>query len=111
MINFLKSLDDSELAVIWCYLNRWEYPPILEKFKPRNWDLMPTQIKYEIESYRLAIDYIKNRVSEKELLREWNKDRMKGIDFDIWWENKEPLSDLAKELLKEMYMLENSNLN
>jgi hypothetical protein len=109
MIEYLEKLDNKTLAEFWCYFNRWEYPRELDRFKPNNWDLLPTQIKYKIN--KPIINYIKNRVSEKELLREWNKERMVGIDFDIWWENKEPISDFAKTLLKEMYKLENSNLN
>jgi|GEM_PF-5013013 len=109
MIEHLKKLDNKKLAEFWCYFNIWEYPPELDNFKPNNWDLLPTQIKYKIN--KLIINYIKSRVSEKELLREWNKDRYRGIEFDIWWENKEPMSDLAHKLLKEMYKLENSNLN
>ena len=109
MIEYLKKLDNNKLAEFWCYFNVWKYPPELDNFKPNNWDLLPTQIKYKIN--KSIINYIKSRVPEKELLREWNKERLKGIEFDIWWENKEPLSDLAKKLLKEMYKLENSNLN
>jgi len=109
MIEYLEKLDNKTLAEFWCYFNKWEYPPELGSFKPDNWDLLPIQTKHKIN--KPIINYINSRVSEKELLREWNKDRMKGIDFDVWWENRSPISDLDKVILKEIYKLTNSNLN
>lgn len=98
MIEYLEKLDNKTLAEFWCYFNKWEYPPELDSFKPYNWDLLPIQIKYEINEP--IVSYINSRVSLKELLREWNKDRLKGDDFDVWWENRKPKSDLDKTILK-----------
>lgn len=109
MIEYLEKLDNKKLAEFWCYFNKWQYPPELDRFKPNNWNLLPTQIKQQINTP--IMDYINSRVSKKELLREWNKERMPGIEFDIWWENRKPMSDLGRALLEAIYKLENSNLN
>lgn len=109
MLNHLKQYDNKKLAEFWCYFNVYKYPPELDQFKPINWDLLPIQIKHSIN--KLFIDYITNRVSEKELLREWNKERMNDIEFDIWWENRKPISDWDKKFLEEIYKIVNSNLN
>ena len=109
MIKYLKQLDNKKLAEMWCCFNHWEYPEELIRFKPNNWELLPMEIKHKLN--KPVIDYINSRVSEKELLREANKERHPGIDFDIWWEKREPLDDLSKKILKELYKLETSNLN
>lgn len=109
LLKRIESIDISELPRIYCYLNRWEFPDELIDLKPNNWELYPILNKHEIISD--GIDYIKNNVNEKELSREWNKDRMTPDEFEEWWNNKEPLSDLAKELLNYFYKIEIANNN
>lgn len=109
LIEHLTKINNKKIAEFWCNFNVWKYPPELERFKPKNWDLLPKQMKFQI--LKPINDYIYSRLSEKELLREWNKDRMKGVEFNIWWENRKPLSDLAKTILNDVYKLENNNLN
>ena len=103
----IKELDISLYPKIWCSLNSFEFPEELKEYKPVNWDLMLPINKCGFLDE--PMDWIETVVSEKELLREWNKDRYPGIEFDIWWENREkkPLSDEAVKILKYLYNIEN----
>lgn len=102
MVEKLSTYDVSCYPRMWCQLNGWEFPDELIEFKPTNWELLPILEKDKIISP--ATKYIKDRISEKELLREWNKDRMTDQEFEEFWANRKPLSKEAIQLLKEIFI-------
>jgi hypothetical protein len=112
VIEKLKTIDVKLYPEIWCKFNKWEYPEELIEFKPDNFELLPMALKHKFIDE--PMNYISSIISEKELLRCWNKDNLKGVEFDIWYENKKPLSALPeniKKILKALYDQENLPLN
>ena len=110
MIEKIKGYDNKELSKIWCYLNQWKFPKFLNEYKPKNWELLPIQFKSQY--LQKPIDYIKSRVPHKDLLREWNKERLVGVEFDIWWENNQDSnSNSEKKALIQLFQKEYANMN
>lgn len=112
----LKQFSEKELCEIWCKLNVWQFHEKILEFKPDNWDLMTDDVKSKFPIFRESIDYINSVVPEKEISREWNKNRMSHEEFEVWWVNKPDLSvdSLTEEeiaVLKHIFTLSNPHLN
>lgn len=82
----LTKFDDKELAEIWCHFNSWDFSPLLEEYKPHNWHVLPREEKMKYVSP--ICSFINDKVPLKELLREWNKNRMTDSEFDEWWDGE-----------------------
>lgn len=97
----LKTIDKNLYPKIYCKLNCWKFSDELIEFKPKDWESLSMFFKDKIITE--AINYIKHIIPEKKLSREWNKDRMNDVEFEIWWKNKKPLSEKQEEILKSLY--------
>ena len=92
----LAQQDMATLAVWWCQLNRFESPAELafENADPQDdggerWTVM---------------SWIGEAVGYRELLREWNRDRMNDEEFNDFWragEGHKPSKERYERLLKE----------
>jgi len=65
-------------------LNRHEWPEELDSVKPIGFDTMPFEEKHALSWVLMgeAMDVI----GLKECLREWNREKLPGEQFDAWWE-------------------------
>ena len=79
-VKVLESASNATLASWWSDLNRYKWPesipdPMTEKEREigpnRGWQIM---------------SWISDKISMKECLRDWNKDRMNNEEFDKWHE-------------------------
>jgi len=107
-LKFLENLNNDTLCDIYCHLNKWKFPDYIKEYKPKNWELLPNKMKSEI--IKPYMDYIESKVSEKELSRKHNND-MSDTEFEEYWNNRKPLSNTEKVILKILQNIEKSNLN
>jgi hypothetical protein len=83
----LGGLPTKRMAEIWCTLNIWEFPEELKAFEPKNWNGSKKIGRHsEVTPF---MEYIQSTIGLKECLREWNKERIPGDHFDLWWEQNE----------------------
>lgn len=72
---------DQRKAEMYCELNRWKWPPELEKFNPGDYGTRQ-------DSWRDAMpimDFIQGIVGDKATSREWNKDNMTNEEHEVWY--------------------------
>ena len=78
----LATQSDSTLANWWSILNRHEWPDGLPN---------PETSKASVQGRRWEIMcLISDRIGLKECLRDWNKERLPGNDFDDWYTEMHP---------------------
>lgn len=87
-VQALLDLPMEGRARVWCALNRFEWPKELEPLKPEGWDMMqPIERMNSPEGvalWRAANEH----TTHKECLREWNRERMTDVEFELWWASK-----------------------
>jgi hypothetical protein len=81
----LGSLPTKRLAEIWCELNRWNFPFELKVLEPKDWNDMPPMGR-DHNTLSEAMRFIEAKITHKECLREWNKDRIELGNYDEWYE-------------------------
>lgn len=109
LIDYLKKVDNKTLAQYWCSFNSWEFPVQLKEFQPKGWKSFSMDVMHQY--LKPVSKYIRNRVPEKELLREWNKNRMNDKQFEAWWETKAQLNEDSVILLKVLAKQIKTSLN
>ena len=76
-VEILEQEDNLTLAQYWSELNHYDWPAKIPNPEPK---------KHEANSRRGEImGWIMNKIGLKECLRDWNKERMPGEQFDLWW--------------------------
>ena len=76
----VRKQNDLKLAKWWGVLNRWEWPKALPN--PETAEDGPNSRRSTI------MGVIEDRIGLKACLRDWNKKRMPGQEFDIWWDKR-----------------------
>ena len=101
VVDKIKTIDVSLYPKMWCDLNSYKYPEELSEFRPKNWDIL----SQDAQSIHIAepFNYLTNAVSEKELLRYWNRDRHPGAEWDVWWESRKSVSEKEHQFLRNLY--------
>lgn len=84
----LEKQSSSELAKWWTQLNTYEWPAEMPRPEPEKW----------VKNGRRGIimSWISEKITHKECLRYWNRERMSDSEFDEWYDG------LGSKLLKSM---------
>lgn len=80
--SYLEGVPENQLAAIWCRLNCHERDDRIKPW-PANWDEMTGEARQKF-IWPIMCEIMK-KIGLKECLREWNKERMPGKEFDDWW--------------------------
>jgi len=83
----LGSLPIKRLAEMWCELNRWTFPKELKELEPNDWNKLPP-MGIGCKPLREAMNFIANKITHKECLREWNKNNQHIGNFDERYEGR-----------------------
>ena len=105
-ISELLKIDKAHWAKIYVELNHWNIPKELNHIKPKWWDNKETNELYNKKHHFISPinRYIESIISEKDLLRESNKDRMTDKEFDKWYKNRiENNTENNVKLLKKLF--------
>lgn len=86
----LYKIPVEEWPKIWCSLNKWEIPDRLIHIKPPWWDEPDSKDKSDSmsEFLRPMMNEIMTKIGYKQLMREWNIERMNDDEFEEWWNTK-----------------------
>ena len=81
LIEFFCTLDDDQLMRVWCSFNSYEWPEVLEGFRPWWWNGWVAPQDPEVLRLRRHgfiqpfMDYIGSRVSEDQKTQAWKSHR------------------------------------
>lgn len=112
LLTKVKGISKMEYPRIWCELNSTKIPrEFYNILNNPSWYLLHSETRENL--IWEVMEYIKETISEKECLRYWNKDRMPGIEFDIWWQNPEnhEISKDHIDILKKLMVNSRPQLN
>lgn len=97
----LNTAGHQTLAEWWCKLNVGELPEAFTTGFPALDATTSLVVRgpfaANVPSARLTslLFEILNRITLKECLREWNKERLPGTLFDDWWEQREAMNSVS----------------
>ena len=81
-VTALKAQDDKTLALGWCILNSWKWPPWLPNPEKAARQYTPSTRRHS------AMAWIMEKVGHKETMRAWNVEHCKiktEAEFARWW--------------------------